>query len=106
MCYSYLSYVKASSLTILLRYQLTWYPRLLIVKNHFESFVFNYMCTGVDLGQWSSPCMKGVRPPPCDDFSLTMIYEDQAVMFGGDTSSGRSFDARVLHLPTMVSHLG
>ena len=59
----------------------------------------------VDLGQWSSPSMKGARPPPCDYFSLTMIDEDQAVMFGGVTSSGWSCDARVLHLPTMVSHL-
>ena len=49
--------------------------------------------------------MKGARPPPCDGFSLTMIDEDQAVMFGGNTSSGMSSDARVLHLPTMVSHL-
>ena len=49
--------------------------------------------------------MKGVRSPPCNIFSLTMIDEDQAVMFGGDTLSGMASDARVLHLPTMVSHL-
>ena len=49
--------------------------------------------------------MKGARPPPCHCFSLTMIDEDQAVMFGGDTSSGESSDAHVLHLTTMVSHL-
>ena len=66
--------------------------------------LFSITFTGVDLGQWSSPSMKGVRPA-CNDISLTMIDEDQAVMFGGDTSSGRSSDARVLHLPTMVSHL-
>ena len=45
--------------------------------------------------------MKGLIPPPCSGFSLTMTDKDQAVMFGGDTSSGRSY--RVLHLPTMVS---
>ena len=49
--------------------------------------------------------MKGARPPPCHYFSLTMIDEDQAVMFGGNTLSGDSSEARVLHLPTMVSHL-
>ena len=49
--------------------------------------------------------MKGDRPPPCREFSLTMIDEEQAVMFGGITPSGGSSDARVLHLPTMVSHL-
>ena len=67
--------------------------------------LFSITCTGVDLGQWSSPSMKGVRAPACDAFSLTMIDEDQAVMFGGNTSLVRSSDARVLHLPTMVSHL-
>ena len=47
--------------------------------------------------------MKGSRPPPCEDFSLTVTEEDQAVMFGGFTRSGRSSKAHVLHLPTMVS---
>ena len=56
------------------------------------------------VGLWSSPSMKGSRPPPCSSFSLTMTDEDQAVMFGGLTSSFRSFsEARILHLPTMVS---
>ena len=49
--------------------------------------------------------MKGSRPPPCAGFSLTMTDEDQAVMFGGHTPSGESSEARVLHLPTMVSQL-
>ena len=66
---------------------------------------FSITCTGVDLGQWSSPSMKGVRPPPCENFSLTMIDEDQAVTFGGNTPSRWSSNARVIHLPTMVSHL-
>ena len=35
-----------------------------------------------------------------------MTDEDQAVMFGGFTSSGKHSEARVLHLPTMVSHFG
>ena len=68
--------------------------------------LFLITCTGVDLGQWSSPSMKGVRPPPCGNFSLTMIDEDQAVMFGGVSSSAIvSSEACVLHLPTMVNHL-
>ena len=62
-----------------------------------------HVLTCIDLGQWSSPSMKGARPPPCEGFSLTMIDEDKAVMFGGPTSSGISSDARILHLPTMVS---
>ena len=35
-----------------------------------------------------------------------MTDEDQAVMLGGYTSSGKTSEARVLHLPTMVSHFG
>ena len=51
--------------------------------------------------------MKGSRPPPCSGFSLTMIDEEHAVMFGGSDSSysGVSADVYVLHLPTMVSGL-
>ena len=50
--------------------------------------------------------MKGSRPPPCAYFSLTMIDEEHAVMFGGySLGSGRSADVYVLHLPTMVSGL-
>ena len=50
--------------------------------------------------------MKGPRPPPCANFSLTMIDEEHAVMFGG-YSHGLvlSSDVYVLHLPTMVSGL-
>ena len=51
-------------------------------------------------GSWSSPSVKGSRPPPCAYFSLTMIDEEHAVMFGG-----LSVDVYVLHLPTMVSGL-
>ena len=47
--------------------------------------------------------MKGARFSPCSGFSLTVTDEDQAVMFGGVTLSGRSSEARMLHLPTMVS---
>ena len=57
-------------------------------------------------GLWSSPSNSGSRPPPYFGFSLTMTDEDQAVMFGGYNPSGKSSEARVLHLPTMVSHFG
>ena len=49
--------------------------------------------------------MKGSRPPPCSNFSLTRTDEDRAVMFGEFTPSGRTSKAWALHLPTMVSHL-
>ena len=56
------------------------------------------------LGLWSSPSMKGSRPPPCSGFFLTVTGEDQAVMLGGLTSLDESFEAHILHLPTMVSY--
>ena len=49
--------------------------------------------------------MKGTRHPPCDSFSLTMTDEDEAVMYGGYTPTGKSSEAHFLHLPTMVSLL-
>ena len=58
------------------------------------------------LGSWSSPSVKGSRPRPCHYFSLTMIDEEQAVMFGGyPPGSGMFADVCVLYLPTMVSNL-
>ena len=58
------------------------------------------------IGLWSSPSVKGSRPPPCSKFSLTMTDEEHAVMFGGvSPGSGYSADVYVIHLPTMVSDL-
>ena len=58
------------------------------------------------LGSWSSPSVKGSRPPPCAFFSLTMIDEERAVMFGGWDHSLKLFnDVFILHMSTMVSCL-
>ena len=35
------------------------------------------------IGTWSSPTLRGTRPPPCCEFSLTMIDDHRAVLFGG-----------------------
>ena len=48
--------------------------------------------------------MKGSRRP-CSSFSLTMTDEDCALMYGGINPSGKTSEALVLNLPTMVSHL-
>ena len=61
--------------------------------------------SGIVIGLWFSPPVKGSRPPPSDSFSLTMTDEDRAVMFGGSTPPGVTSEAHVLQLPTMVSHL-
>ena len=72
--------------------------------------IYHHNLSGVHIfcvpGLWSSPSTSGSRPPPCPGFSLTMTDEDQAVMFGGNSPSDLSSEARVLHLPTMVSHFG
>ena len=58
------------------------------------------------LGSWSSPSVKGSRPPPCAYFSLTMIDEERAVMFGGCDCNWKCFnDVYFLHMSTMVSCL-
>ena len=58
------------------------------------------------LGSWSSPCVKGSRPPPCAYFSLTMIDEERAVMFGGEDRNLKYLnDVYILRMSTMVSYL-
>ena len=60
----------------------------------------------LSLGSWSSPSVKGSRPPPCAGFSLTMIDEERAVMFGGEDRRDYILnDVYVLHMSTMVSCL-
>ena len=76
---------------------------------HSSARIVPFMPSIVFPGVWSSPSnkgSKGSRPHPCSDFSVTMTDEDQAVMFGGyNPYGGKSSEACVLHLPTMVSHL-
>ena len=47
--------------------------------------------------------MTGTRPPPCHDFSFTMVDESHAVLFGGFSDSGRTNDVYMLDLSRMVS---
>ncbi|XP_064393447.1 uncharacterized protein LOC135340946 isoform X2 [Halichondria panicea] len=37
-------------------------------------------------GVWSSPELRGERPPPCIDFTFTMVDQHRAVLFGGRKS--------------------
>ncbi|XP_064393790.1 uncharacterized protein LOC135341208 [Halichondria panicea] len=39
-------------------------------------------------GVWSSPELRGERPPPCSNFTFTMVDQNRAVLFGG-YQSGR-----------------
>ena len=47
--------------------------------------------------------MTGTRPPPCQDFSFTMVDESHAVLFGGVSGSGKTNDVYMLDLSRMVS---
>uniref|UniRef100_A0A1X7TS82 Uncharacterized protein n=1 Tax=Amphimedon queenslandica TaxID=400682 RepID=A0A1X7TS82_AMPQE len=40
--------------------------------------------------QWISPVVTGDRPPPINDFTLTPVTNNTAVMFGGETDNGVS----------------
>ena len=80
------------------------------LSNNVMIVVLSYCdIISLPIGVWSSPSVNGSRPPPCAYFSLTMIDEEDAVMFGGYSEySNRSVyfaDVFILHLPTMVSGL-
>ena len=55
-------------------------------------------------GPWSSPTLRGTRPPPCSRFSLTMIDDHRAVLFGGQQPPGPRLNKEVyiLDLTGMV----
>ena len=59
----------------------------------------------ISSGTWSSITCTGTRPPPCVSFSLTMIDNHRAVLFGGGQAGNRSNDAYTLDLATMVGIL-
>ena len=51
--------------------------------------VYMNVCTLL-LVQWIFPVVTGDRPPPIDDFTLTPVTNNTAVMFGGATDNGAS----------------
>ena len=54
-------------------------------------------------GKWSSPVVSGRRPPPCSDFTLTMVDDHRAVLFGGIGGRGELKHLYVLDIARMVS---
>ena len=56
-------------------------------------------------GTWSSPTRRGTRPPPCSSFSLTMIDDHRAVLFGGKTKPRTTKEVYILDLTGMVCFL-
>ena len=43
-------------------------------------------------GEWSSPRVTGQPPPPCSQFTLTLVDERRAVLFGGYIGLGTYID--------------
>ena len=60
-------------------------------------------------GKWSSPEVKGERPPPILGFSYAKISEHEVAMFGGyamkgaNSRSGRINDLYILKINDTVS---
>ncbi len=55
-------------------------------------------------GVWSSPELRGERPPSCQGFTLTMVDQHRAVLFGGfQPGCGRVNDVYLFDFRTMVS---
>ena len=48
------------------------------------------------LGEWITPTVTGDRPPPINQFSLTPITNDTAILFGGETPHGDSSNVYII----------
>ena len=91
---------------MLLEHQVMYYLSLHTTSYNNVIIVISSIYTvSLSLVSWSSPSVKGSRPLPCDGFSLTMIDEERAVMFGGNDSNVYFNDVYNLHMSTMVSCL-
>ena len=51
----------------------------------------------VCLGEWITPTVTGDRPPPIDEFTLTSVTNNTAVLFGGDTTNGDSDNIYIIN---------
>ena len=49
------------------------------------------------LGKWITPTVTGDRPPPIDQFTLTSVTNNTAVLFGGDTTNGASNNVYIIN---------
>ena len=54
------------------------------------------VCINVCLGEWITPTVTRGRPPPIDDFTLTSVTNNTAVLFGGATTNGWSNNVYII----------
>ena len=50
----------------------------------------------VCLGEWITPTVTGDRPHPIDDFTLTSVTNNTAILFGGVTTNGDSNNVYII----------
>ena len=58
-----------------------------------------YVCINVGLlflGQWITPTVTGDRPPPINEFTLTSVTNNTALLFGGYTTDGSSNNVYII----------
>ena len=55
------------------------------------------VCINVCLGEWITPTVTGDRPPPINDFTLTSVTNNTAVLFGGTTTNGWSNNVYIIN---------
>ena len=54
-------------------------------------------------GTWSTPATTGTPPPPCVDFTFTMVDGHRAVLFGGyQPDTGTVADAYIIDMEKWV----
>ena len=52
---------------------------------------------------WSSPEVKGERPPPCAQFTLTKVDQHRAIQFGGRQPSRNMNNVYLFNFRNMVN---
>jgi hypothetical protein len=57
-----------------------------------------YNLKNVAVPRWISGNVSGDRPPPCSYYTLTLVDTGRAVMFGGNTKTGRVNDVYIMTL--------
>ena len=66
-----------------------------VVASRLDTFFMHTQCAHT--GEWITPTVTGDRPPPIYDFTLTSVTNSTAVMFGGNTTNGKSNDVYIIN---------
>ena len=61
-----------------------------------------YMYVHKIAGEWLSPVMSGVRPPPCAAFTFTKVDCSRVALFGGRQQQERVNEVHILDMANWV----